>query len=166
MTSTPFLDRLAQSKPFAWWTLVLWVLFVLSVIPGHMARDADYLVVSWWIAAAAGIAAGVIGLRGSRAWLTWALLAAVLLVVSSGAYWSLLIEKLMAQDERNAVTTVLLRIWQMASGGLQTGIRDGMAHWAFATVYREMLMPVLQLLTLAIVGCLWIAMRPRIERRT
>ena len=167
MTSTPFFDRLAHTKLFTWWTLALWVLFVASVkYLGHITRaGADYLVISWWIAGVAGTAAGVIGLRGRRVWLTWALLAAVVLVVSSGAYWSLLVERLMPQDERNAITTVLQRIWQMAGGGLQAGIRDGTLHWALATVYREMLMPILQLLTLAIIGGLWIAMRARAEGR-
>lgn len=167
MTSTPFFDRLAHSKLCVWWTLVLWVLFVLSVIPGHMTRgDADYLVISWWIAAATGIAAGVMGLRGFRLWLIWALLAAVVLVASTGAYWSVLVERLTPPDERNAIATVLQRIWQMASGGLQAGMRDAMAHWAVATVYREMVMPILQLLTLVLAGFLWIAMRGRAEQDT
>jgi hypothetical protein len=126
----------------------------------------DYLVVSRWVAAAVGIAAGVTGVRGRGNWLALALLAAAVLVVSSGVQWSLLIERLLPQDERNAVTTVLQRIWLMASGGLQAGIRDGMAHWVIATVYREMVMPILQLLTLMVAACLWVAMRRRYERRT
>lgn len=167
MTSTSFLDRIAQAKPVAWWTLILWVLFVLSVIPGHMARGGlDYLVVSWWIAAGAGVAAGVIAIRGGRVWAAWALVAAVVLVVSSGAYWSILFDRLIPHDERNAVTTVLQRVWLMASGGLQTGARSGMTPWVLATVYREMVMPIVQLLALVIAGCLWVAMRPRAEQRT
>jgi hypothetical protein len=163
----PSRDDLRHTKVIPWWTLILWILFAVSVIPGQMARtELDYLVVSWWVAAAAGIAAGVMGLRGRTAWQMWAVLAAAVLVVSTCVYWSLLVNRLMPDDERNAVATALQRVWQMVSGGVQTGIRDGLAHWAFATTYREMVMPILQLLTLAIAGYLWIARRGGVERHT
>lgn len=166
MTSTSFIDRIAPKRSFAWWTVVLWVLFAISAIPGHMARgDLDYLVVSWWVAAVAGVAAGIMALRGVRVWPVWAILAALVLVVSSGAYWSVFVDRLMPQDERNAVMTVLQRVWLMVSGGVQAGVRDGMAHWAVATVYREIVMPIAQLLTLVIAGWLWITMRQWTKQR-
>jgi len=40
----------------------------------------------------------------------------------------------------------------MTSGGVSVGIRDGMMHWAIATLHREILMPLLQRAVFVAVG--------------
>jgi hypothetical protein len=76
---------------------------------------------------------------------------------------NMVVQNLIEPNGESTVATVLRRIWQMTAGGLQAGIRDGMLHWAIATVYREMLMPLLQIGALLGIGYAWLtkAARPQ-----
>lgn len=143
----------SESRLFALWTALVWILFFASVFFGHLSRFGwDYLKVSWWLAGGVGVAAGILGILKRRHWLTLAVLASAILVVSSTLYWADLVERLLSQEKEKTIEIVLSRIWEMNDLGLRAGLRGGTLHWVLASLYREILMPVLQLVTLAFLG--------------
>jgi len=163
---TPLFDRLLYSKRFAAWTMILWIAYAVAVIAGPAFTSnlgsLDYVDLSWCLSAVAGIGAGALGLRKQRHWLLLALLASVLLVISSGIYWSTLVEKLLLHEDQKTMATLAHRILQMNWMGFQAASRTNTTLFpilAVATFYREMLMPVLQLVILTIVGGAWITQR-------
>ncbi len=155
MMHSRFFTRLRESTPFAWWTTFVWLLFVTS-IAGHFSRlGEDPVMIAWWLAGVIGITAGILGIYKRGTWLALAMLAGAILVVFSALYWQELIEALLSQEQQRSIETVLSRVWQIIHLGLRTGIRSGTSHWVIATYYREIFMPLLQLLTLILLGVLY-----------
>ena len=165
--TSPMRDDKVDSKLFAWATLILWLLFLATVIVRLDFRwDLVYLECSWWLAGTAGIVAGSLGLRKHRLWHILAALAALLLVVSSAFYWSSVIETLLRYEEQKTGARAVMRVWQMHSIGLYEAFRTHsvlLPAWALATIYREILMPGLQFLVLIFMPVPWIVKHARVS---
>ena len=146
--------RLRESTPFAWWTTFVWLLFLASITGQFSRLGEDPLTIAWWLAGGIGVVAGVLGIPKRGAWVALAMLASAMLVISSALYWERLIETMLSQEEQKTIETVLSRVWRMVDLGLRSGTRGGTSTWVIATYYREIFMPILQLLTLLIVGVL------------
>ncbi len=136
----------------AWWVLGTWVIFVLTLIPDYRVRvvvsleGRDDLIALWIVAAVLGVAAGVLAFRNWAKW--WALfsIAAGLLILASALYWYDALLSLQAGTKDASFATAMHDLWKTAWHTVRAG--------AVLLLYREMLMPLIQLATLGYV--LWL----------
>ena len=142
-----------QSQPrkgaVIWFVLATWLLFAVTLAPDDRIRTVvafegwDVPTVLWILSCAAGLAAGVAGLFGWARWPLLALLAAAGLVFAGIVYWYELMGVLMTGEQEKGIGTAFARFWQSLGHGLRVG--------AWLTVYREILMPLIQVVVIAVV---------------
>jgi len=132
-----------------WWVLGTWVAFMLTLIPDYRVRvvvsleSRDDLIALWIVAAVFGIAAGALGVKHWAKWWTLFSIGAVLLILANALYWYDILVNLQAGANEVSFVVVAHDLWKTVWHTIRAG--------AILVLYREVLMPLIQLGTLAYV---------------
>jgi hypothetical protein len=142
------MDRVRIANATAWWTITTWAVYAASV--GIVAFPFNGGKVALLGLALCGVAAGFMLLRGAK-WSRTALAVAYLaLLVYSADHLSLLVDKVLATEAINTADAlgVLARLY--------VGLLNVDMLLGVAALYREVVMPALQLGALILVSAVWI----------
>lgn len=139
-------DRLRVA--LGWWVVATWGLF-LATFPTTLAFSIDASKIAFLACGVAGVAGGVLAIRSRRAWLQLIALAFTLLSLLYVFYWTSVIDQILQGESEKTLSQAAARIWQMTSMSIEAGGRFGGLWGRIASVYRELLMPIIQLVAVA-----------------
>lgn len=132
-----------------WWVVATWGLF-LATFPTTLAFSIDANKIAFLACGVAGVVGGVLAVRRRRTWLPLIAFAFVLLSLLYALYWIPVVDQILQGETEKTLTQAALRIWQMTSISIEAGGRFGGVWGRIASVYRELLMPVIQLAAVAL----------------
>jgi Ca2+/Na+ antiporter len=128
-----------------WWVIVTWGIFLVS-FPTTLAFSIDGAKLAFVGCGIAGFVGGVFAIRNRSAWLRIIGIACVLLFLLYVMFWVSLMDKILAGETEKTLSQATSRIWQMMSMSVDAAQRHGGLIGTLATIYRELVMPVAQLL--------------------
>jgi hypothetical protein len=150
----------------AWWTVTTWALYVASFLTFFSGEN-----IAWFVLALSGLVGGVMALGRVPGWRPTLLITYGLVLAWSLIYWLGLVEKILIHEDEKTLAQALLRLGQMVSLGFSTAIQHGgmLLLGALSTFYREIMMPILQVVAVVALT-LWALSRrsvppnPTVER--
>jgi hypothetical protein len=148
------LTRNPTRAVIAWWTLITWSLYAASFVTSL----AFYLTgrnVLWFALALLGLVGGLMALRNVRGWRPILCAAYGLVIAWSLVYWLGIIDKILIHEEIKTLSQAFLRIGQMVSIAFSAAVQHGTMIGWLSTYYREILMPLLQVVAV-IALLLWV----------
>lgn len=127
-----------------WWVVATWGIF-LATFPTTLAFSIDASKIAFLACGAAGLVGGVLAIRNRRLWLPLIAVAFVLLLILYAVYWTSVIDQILQGETEKTLSQAATRIWQMTSISLEAANRFGALWGRIASIYRELLMPAIQL---------------------
>ena len=143
------MGRVPMAKAIAWWTIITWGAYAACIgivaFPFNGGKVALLGLALW------GVTAGSMLLRNSR-WSRTALVVAYLVLFAYSAdHLVLLVDKVLATEATKTTSHAVGLIAQLYRDLLSTDM-----HLGIAAVYREIVMPALQLGASILVSAVWI----------
>lgn len=136
--------------------LVIWALFAVTVVLDAndvvdliLLKSFDVILAAWILASVLGLVGAIRGLRGWQHWRVVCATAAVVLIVANAIY---LYDVFLGRGDRT-LGVALQYLWKTAWISITSG--------AFAVAYRELFMPLIQVVLLGYFAATLYARKPR-----